>query len=394
MRILYLSDNLSNHNRLFLESLALAGIEVRLLDPTHDCIDQSWLPHGVHWVPPRERLSGDADPAAFAGFVTEFRDLLQDLHPDLIHAGPTHSCGYLAALANFHPWVLMSWGSDILYYPDRNPDWKQATQIALASADGFFCDCDAVRDAAKRIADIPDERIAQFPWGIKQGVFTPSGPLPRSEELAREPGTFELLCTRSWEPLYAIDVLLKAFHQAYRINSNLRLLLLGDGSEAPRVHQYIRTHRLGQVVRTRSHVRREDMPRWFRAADAYVSCAQSDGTSVSLLEAMATGLPVIASDIPSNREWITEDVNGWLVSPGSAEEFADRCLRVAGLSAEQRNYISERNRHIVEERADWDRNFPELLRLYERLTGMQIGSAGIAARGLLEQAECAAQEIK
>ena len=48
------------------------------------------------------------------------------------------------------------------------------------------------------------------------------------------------------------------------------------------------------------------MPKWFRAADTYISCAQSDGTSVSLLEAMATGLPLIVTDIPSNREWVVE----------------------------------------------------------------------------------------
>ena len=381
MKVLYFSDNVSDHNRLFLESLAQAGIEVWFLDPTRDRIEEWWLPRGVHGVQPRRRLSGDANPAALAGFLTELQDLLHDLHPDLVHAGPTHSCGYLAALADFRPWMVMSWGSDILYYSDRNPDWRQATQIALASADGFFCDCDAVRDAAKQLADISDERIVQFPWGIKQGLFTPNGPLPREEELAREPGTFQFLCTRSWEPLYGIDVLLKAFHEAYRINSALRLLLLGNGSEAARVQEYIRTHRLGQVVRTRSHVRKEDMPRWFRAADAYVSCALSDGTSVSLLEAMATGLPVIVSDILSNREWITEDVNGWLAPPGSVEAFADRCLRVASLSPEQRNFISERNRKIVEERADWNRNFPKLLRLYEQLTVCRSEEQGLRLLG-------------
>ena len=71
------------------------------------------------------------------------------------------------------------------------------------------------------------------------------------------------------------------------------------------------------------------MLKWFRAADAYVSCAQSDGTSVSLLEAMATGLPAVATDIPSNREWVVDGQNGWLATDASAEEFADPFLRAA-----------------------------------------------------------------
>jgi glycosyltransferase involved in cell wall biosynthesis len=114
------------------------------------------------------------------------------------------------------------------------------------------------------------------------------------------------------------------------------------------------------------------MPKWFRAADTYVSCTQSDGTSISLLEAMATGLPVVVTDIPSNREWVAEGQNGWLAPAGSAEEFANRLLRAARLKPEDRKLFSERNQRIVEERADWDRNFPKLLDMYQRLTGKSI----------------------
>jgi glycosyltransferase involved in cell wall biosynthesis len=80
---------------------------------------------------------------------------------------------------------------------------------------------------------------------------------------------------------------------------------------------------------------------------------------------MAVGLPVIATDIPSNREWITEDENGWLAS--GAADFVEKILALSRLPAVRRNAISLNNRGIVAARADWDRNFPRLLRLYERL---------------------------
>jgi glycosyltransferase involved in cell wall biosynthesis len=116
------------------------------------------------------------------------------------------------------------------------------------------------------------------------------------------------------------------------------------------------------------------MPKWFRTADTYISCARSDGTSVSLLEAMATSLPVVVTDIPSNREWVVEAQNGWLARAGSSEEFADRLLRAARLRPEERKLFAERNQRIVEERADWDRNFPKLLEMYERITDMSVMS--------------------
>jgi glycosyltransferase involved in cell wall biosynthesis len=88
---------------------------------------------------------------------------------------------------------------------------------------------------------------------------------------------------------------------------------------------------------------------------------------------MATGLPVIVTDIASNREWVAEEKNGWLASVGSSEQFADKFWRAANLGSIERKAISERNQCIVAERADWDRNFPGLLRLYENLVNNAVG---------------------
>ncbi|MGA7905969.1 MAG: glycosyltransferase family 4 protein [Candidatus Sulfotelmatobacter sp.] len=373
MKILYFSDNTSGHNQRFLEKLSQAGLEVWFLDPGSDCLKKGWLPKGVHWVRSRQTLPRNSDPATFTSFLPEFQRVLAEIRPHMVHAGPIQTCGWVTALSHFHPWLLTSWGSDLLFHAERNLEWNNATQAALSSADSFFCDCDTVRTRAKHLAGIPDSRIVQFPWGIRKGSFGPVGALPPEQEYTREPGTHLLLSTRSWEPLYGINTLLEAFLRAYRVDSSLRLLLLGNGSEAGGIREFIDTHGLRPAIRARHPCVKEDMPKWFRAADSYVSCAQSDGTSVSLLEAMATGLPVVVTDIPSNREWVVEEYNGWLARPNCGEGFANRLLCAARLSTEQRGLFSERSRRIVDERADWDRNFPTLLEMYERLTGMSIG---------------------
>ncbi|MGA8273504.1 MAG: glycosyltransferase [Candidatus Sulfotelmatobacter sp.] len=370
MKVLYFSDNTSGHNQRFLEKLSQAGVKVWFFDPASDRMAEGWLPEGVGWIPPRHPLCRNSSPSRYAGFLPDFEHVLREVGPDLIHAGPIQTCGFLAALSQFHPWLLTSWGSDLLFHAQRSLEYKEATQLALSSADGFFCDCDTVRSRAQEFADMPESRIVQFPWGIRKGLFGRDGLLPRGEE--REPGAHLFISTRSWEPLYGINTLLEAFLLAYRADSSLRLLLLGDGSEAEKVREFIGAHELSRVIRTLSPQVKKEMPKWFRLADSYVSCAQSDGTSVSLLEAMATGLPPVVTDIPSNREWVEKGYNGWLAPSGSSEEFAERLLRAAHLGAEQRGLFSERNQRLVEERADLDRNFPKLLAMYERLTGMSI----------------------
>jgi len=371
VRILYFSDNRSEHNRRFLEKLSFYEHEVWFLDSANDeaaddNASRRWLPTGVRSVAHERVIPRGADPSVYEEFLPEFQSLLAKVRPDLVHAGPVPGCGYVAARSGFHPLLVMSWGSDLLVDAGQNAEWAQATTTALSGADGFMCDCDAVRIAAQGFAPISDARVAQFPWGVKGGVFSAVGPVPAGVRPA-EPGAFRFISTRSWDTLHGIDVLLEAFRRAQGENKMLRLILAGDGRMAGMVHEFVARHGLHRVVLTPGQLMATELPGWFRAAHAYVSCARSDGASVSLLEAMATGLPVLVTDIPSNREWVRAGENGWLAAAGSVEDFAGKLLRVAGLKPSEREAIGKRNQTIVAQRADWDRNFPQLLDLYERL---------------------------
>ena len=378
MRVLYFSDNSSGHNRRFLEKIASSGYEAWFLDSSRTQPLESWLPLGVRWWQPRETFPSGTGPAEYRGFLPEFQRCVRELQPDVVQAGPIQSCAYAAALSGFHPLLVTSWGSDILLHAKRDQEWRDATVVALRGADGFFCDCNTVRRAALQFAAIPDSKIAQLPWGIRAGIFSPVGGLPSSEKLKLEAGTIPIISTRSWEPLYGTATLIEAFRIAYLRDSRLRLLLLNDGSEAGYIRDFIARHKLNKVVSTPGMVAAEDLPSWFRAAKGYISCTQSDGTSVSLLEAMATGLPVVLSDIPANREWVIAGENGALAPVGSPEEFAGKLLWVASLSPDERRTISQRNQKVVFERADWDGNFPRLLNLYRHLVAVSDESRGRA----------------
>ena len=365
MRILYFSDNISDHNRRFLAKLTAAGHDVYFLDLSSDVADENWLPANVAYIGHHPTFARGSSPDSVMAFVPEFSSIIADIRPDLIHAGPVQSCGYIAAVSEFHPLVVMSWGSDLLVDSHLGPDWEQATRDVLQCADGFVCDCDTVRNAANLYNHFPDGRIAQFPWGIESRAFSPAGPLPPLTAMPFGSGTIRLICTRSWEPIYGMDVLMEAFLHAYRAEKRLRLLLLGDGSGREYIHKFITQNSLSDVVLTPGRLRESELPKWFRSASAYLSCAKSDGTSVSLLQAMAVGLPVIVTDIPANREWVTEGENGWLAT--GAEDFAAKIIAVSDLSAVRCEAISLSNQRIVVERADWDRNFPRLLHLYGQL---------------------------
>jgi L-malate glycosyltransferase len=371
VRILYLTDNSTVHNQRFLEKLAAAGHEVCSwnLTATESSNAKDDISYKVRSIKSTKRVGRGASPREFRELLPQLRSVLEEFQPALVHAGPIQSAGYLVALSDFHPTLLMSWGSDLLADADRNPEWKQATEFALQKADAFFCDCDTVLKKANSFRPFPDSKVVRFPWGIRQGVFSPEGPPPSHDKFNPTAGTTTFIYTRSYEPVYGTDTLLEGFRRARAADLSLRLLLVGNGSQSECIRSFVQMHGLSEAVLQIGPQPEEDLPMWFRAADAYISCATSDGTSISLLEAMATGLPVVVSDIPSNREWIAEPKNGWLAAAGSADAVAEKMLRVAKLTPQERGVMSESNQHVVAERADWDKNFPRLLAMYERLVG-------------------------
>ena len=81
------------------------------------------------------------------------------------------------------------------------------------------------------------------------------------------------------------------------------------------------------------------------------------------MEALASGLPCLVSDIPGNKEWIEEDVNGWLFHDGDVNDLAEKILNAIRNRKSFRK-IREAARRTAEQKADWRKNFGKLLEVY------------------------------
>jgi glycosyltransferase involved in cell wall biosynthesis len=101
-------------------------------------------------------------------------------------------------------------------------------------------------------------------------------------------------------------------------------------------------------------------------ADIYISPSHVDGSSVSLMEALACGLPCLVSDIPGNKEWIVEGENGWLFRDGDADDLVNKILH-AIKKRKSFKQIGESARKTAEQRADWKKNFGKLLKAYDQV---------------------------
>jgi len=377
MRITYFSRTYTAHDLRFLTGIRAHGHEVVFLclgDPALGW-EKRPLPEGVELLSLHRNAVHELADCLAA--MPDFEKALARARPDVLHAGPVPTCGFMAALSGFRPLVLMSWGSDLLVEADRSPAWQWAATCALRHADVFQCDCDAVRAKALTLHPLQSGQIVQFPWGIDLNAFLPAGAGAGVREKLGWQAAVVVISNRSWEPIYGIGTVLESFRLAALADDRLRLLLLGHGSEVDMVHAYIRQHRLESKICLAGRVGNDQLAPYLREADLYLSCSHSDGASISLLEALAIGLPCVVSDIPGNREWIAPGSGGWLAPVGDAAAGTRALLAAAALTPAERRRMGEGNRAVAAARADWPRNLGLLMAAYARVAqGRKAGGTG------------------
>ena len=149
-------------------------------------------------------------------------------------------------------------------------------------------------------------------------------------EAWRDPSRINLLFVGRLDPRKGVHVLLDAMPEVVRrTEGRARLLIVGDSYLRPRFQSSlapgIRDH-----VTFLGHVPSSDLPRWYATGDVFVSPATgNESFGIVLAEAMASGRPVVASDIPGYRTVVTPEVDGIVAPPGDAAALAEQLVRVA-----------------------------------------------------------------
>jgi glycosyltransferase involved in cell wall biosynthesis len=361
MKVIYFSLDYSPHDHRFLASLAETEHEVFYVR----------LQRGPRQVEDRP-VPSKIEQVLWAGgqgefrwrdlpkLTFDFRRLTKEINPDLIHAGPIQTCAFIAMLGGFRPILTMSWGFDLMDDVHKSKWMERITHYVLRRSTYFTSDAQVTRDKAVKYGMNPDRTIV-FPWGVNLQHFAPI----TNHQLPITNYRFTIFCNRSWESRYGVDVLAKAFVKVARQNPNVDLLLLGGGSQGTVIRHILQSGGVFARTSMPGQVSQKDLPRWYQMADLYISPSHVDGSSVSLMEALACGLPCLVSDIPANKEWVVEGENGWLFPDGDADALAAKILD-AIRQRENLPEVGAAARRSAERRADWQKNFGQLLVAYEQ----------------------------
>jgi glycosyltransferase involved in cell wall biosynthesis len=188
---------------------------------------------------------------------------------------------------------------------------------------------------------LPGEMVETVPNGVDTKVFSPSTGIARGEVIGHDIHGPVVGCVARFDPIKNHELLLEAFAVVRRAHPDAVLVLVGEGPLRESLEHRARQPDLqGAVVFTGD---RRDTPDLYRCFDMFALTSKAEGTSMSILEAMASGCCVVATDVGGNGALLDHGAAGVLVPSGDIAALADRLSAVLG-DADQRRRFGERAR--------------------------------------------------
>src|SRR6185312_11709381 len=291
----------------------------------------------------------------------QVRKILDGIRPDLLHAHYAAGYGTLGRLANFHPYILSVWGSDVFEIPERSPLHRALIKSNLKSADRL---CSTSRFMANHARQYCKSEMVVTPFGVDCKRFKQQGlPIPKEE--------FVIGTVKTLDEKYGIDYLIKSFAlvaQEYSGPKKLRLMIAGDGPLKGKLEKLAKDLGVEELTSFLGFVPQDQVPSVLSLFSVFVAVSVFDSETfgVAIVEASACGLPVVVSDAGGLGEVVKDGSTGLIVPKRNPWATAHAIARLLN-DDDLRMKMGIAGRNFVLENYEWNENASRMKRLYESL---------------------------
>ncbi len=292
---------------------------------------------------------------------------LRKLNPDILHVHDlTTGFGWLARVSGFHPYVLTPWGTDLYRYAPSARGARVLTWLALRGADLVTVNSRNLGAAAIRLGARP-ATVDGVQFGIEPAAFQPVDPDPTLRTRLGLDARRVVFAPRQIHPLYDQVSVVRALPH---LPSDVVVVMSARAAIGPTlaalegVADDLRVRDRLVIVPTIPH---DEMPAYLALADVLVTVPQSDATAVTILEALAAGVPVVGSDLASPREWLDSTWPDLIVPVGDPKAIANAVATALALEPDTLRRRTAEARAFVIERAERDESMRRMERHYLRL---------------------------
>lgn len=220
---------------------------------------------------------------------------------------------------------------------------------------------DAMALTARQLVPQHAAKITTIPNGASEQLLA-------IRQRTRQPSEqLQLVCIGNLTPNKAIDTVIEAVHQL-RDHTTLQLRIVGDGPERESLESRVRQLDLGSTIRFEGTLPPDEIPGVLETADVLILASRSEGRPNVVLEAMAAGRTVIASNIEGTRELIENEHTGLLFPTGDSGALAGQIQRVAADPDLSRHLAAAARQAILERDLTWSGTAQRYFQLYTELT--------------------------
>ncbi len=296
------------------EHLAQRGHEVHVITTLDDGLPEWSYEKGfyIHRLP----KVGIRIVGAFAIWA-DIVKTIQKISPDIVHA-QSLSIAIPALISKKVlriPYAVWGQGSDV-YLPDRITNLTSKTIIKNADTTIAL-----TRDMKRAMQTICDREISVIPNGIELKEYMPSPPV-----VMREGPDKRILFVGRLHPVKGVRYLLQAMQLVHEEMPDAKLILVGDGKERENLESLTDHLGIRECVEFAGKIPHERIQDYLYHADIFVLPSLSESFGIVNLEAMACGLPIVATRVGGLPDIIDEGINGYLVEAKKPDEIADRIL--------------------------------------------------------------------
>lgn len=294
-----------------------------------------------------------------------FRKVVQTFKPDVIHS--MHSGNYATFTRNVRdvPVLLSTWGGDIHVWPYRNPVTRYLTLSNLRLHRFQSATSHAMAHDMRQLLPYTRE-IDVIPYGVDLRQFFPI-------DSDREPSRIRIGTVKNLIPDSGHDTLIRAFGRLLLDDSlrehHITLHVAGSGELESGLKDLTKRLGLHKAVEFTGQLPHSAVPDFMRSLDIYSSLSRRESFGVSIAEASASGLPVVATDIQGIPEVVENGTTGILIPPND-EIQATGAIRSLILDPARRRAMGEAGRQRISSTFEWSGCVDRMEALYKRVVSL------------------------
>ena len=273
---------------------------------------------------------------------------LREFRPDIIHVHNEFSIGLSGmAIAKILKvplvYTLHTMYDDYIYYIAPKPLIPLTKKLSHRYFRMFPQNAAVVTGPSKKCQEYTyeigsDKKVEVIPNPVELDAFAPQTSTPQQRAQIREqyhiPQDATVACfVGRLGREKSVDVLLRFWAQEMKPQDNMRLLIIGDGPEKEPLEQLAQQLGITDTVVFTGKVLHPDLPPYVHTCDIYVTASLSDTNSISMLEGMAGGLPVLQLYDELNADQVTDGVNGYMFR--DAAEMGQRLRQIRDMEPEE-----------------------------------------------------------